>query len=100
MLYKTLTFVGVVLSATLATARADTASDPEAPPTPAASAPAGGVDQLTLPRGQLLLDAFAEINLSSGAVFIRASGSTSGTSSRPATSRGRPTAASTRAPSI
>jgi len=69
MLYKTLTFVGVVLSATLATARADTASDPEAQPPPAAPAPAGGADQLTLPRGQLLLDAFAEINLSSGAVF-------------------------------
>lgn len=69
MLYKTLTFVGVVLSATLATARADTPSDPEAPPTAATPVPAGGVDQLTLPRGQLLLDAFAEINLSSGAVF-------------------------------
>jgi len=69
MLYKTLTLVGVVLCATLATARADTVPDPEATPPPAAAAPAGGADQLTLPRGQLLLDAFAEINLSSGAVF-------------------------------
>ncbi len=69
MLYKTLSLVGIVLSARLATARADTDTDSEATPPPAAAAPAGGADQLTLPRGQLLLDAFAEINLSSGGVF-------------------------------
>ena len=53
-------FMGVVVGAVLATssiARAD------------ADANAEGQDQLTLPRGRLLLDALVEINLSSGGAF-------------------------------
>jgi hypothetical protein len=61
MLAKTSTLVCVVLGAALSTARAD-----DAPP---AAAAADGTYQLTLPKGRLLLDAFAEINLSDGAVF-------------------------------
>ena len=61
MLSKTSTLVCVVLGAMLSTARADT----ETPP--GADNPADY--RLTLPRGRVLLDAFAEINLSDGAVF-------------------------------
>jgi hypothetical protein len=62
MLAKTSTLVCVVLGAALSTARAD-----DAPP--AAAAAADGTYQLTLPKGRVLLDAFAEINLSDGQVF-------------------------------
>ena len=67
MLYKTTTFVCVVIGATLSTARADT--DPNTEPATNATAAVEGADQLTLPQGRLLLDAFVEINLSDGAVF-------------------------------
>jgi len=71
MLDKTSVLVCVVLGATLSIARADT--EPEADPGTAphaASTPSGaGSDQLTLPKGRLLLNAFFEMNLSDEAVF-------------------------------
>jgi hypothetical protein len=66
MIDKTLALTGFVLCTTLATAHAD--PDPETTP-PATPAMAEGADQLTLPRGRLLLDAFVEINLSTDLVF-------------------------------
>ena len=73
MLAKTSTILCVVLGATLVTARAQ-ADEPEpdsekpaAPATPAAGAE--GTDSLTLPHGRLLLNAFVEIGLSTGAAF-------------------------------
>jgi hypothetical protein len=73
---KTSVLVAVVLGATLSTARAQPEPEPEpdaeadsAPAPQAAPADAAGVDQLTLPKGRLLLDAFVEINLSTDAVF-------------------------------
>lgn len=67
MLEKTTALVCVALGAMLSTARADTDSDSESKP--AAAATADGSDQLTLPKGRLLLNAFVGMNLSSGAVF-------------------------------
>lgn len=71
MLDKTSVLVCVVLGATLSTAHADT--EPEADPGTAphaASTPNGdGDDQLTLPKGRLLLNAFFEANLGNGAEF-------------------------------
>ncbi len=67
MHHKTSTFVCVVIGATLSTARADT--DPEAEPAASATAAGEGADQLTLPKGRLLLDAYLEVNVSSGSVF-------------------------------
>jgi hypothetical protein len=66
MLDKTSTFVRVVLCVTFA-ARAASAQEATdaAGPTPGADGPI----QLNLPRGRVVLDAYAEINLSSGAVF-------------------------------
>jgi len=69
---KTSILVCVVLGASLSIARADETENPVTSPTAtnAPPAPAGeGIDQMVLPKGRLLLDAFAEINLSSGAVF-------------------------------
>jgi hypothetical protein len=68
MLDKTSAIVSVAL-ATLSLARPAQAQEPE--PDAAAPAAAGGdgADQLTLPKGRLLLDAFFEMALSSGAVF-------------------------------
>ena len=62
MLSKTSTLVCVVLGAMLSTARADTETPPGASDGPEAF-------RLTLPRGRVLLDAFAEINLSTGLAF-------------------------------
>ena len=71
MLDKTSVFVCVVLGATLSIAHADT--EPEADPGTApraASTPSGeGGDQLTLPKGRLLLNAFLEASLVSGSEF-------------------------------
>jgi hypothetical protein len=71
MLDKTSVLVCVVLGATLSIARADT--EPEADPGTAphaASTPSGdGNDQLTLPKGRLLLTALFEANLSDSLVF-------------------------------
>lgn len=74
---KTTTLSCVVFGATLFAARAN--ADPETEPDADADAPpavaagatgaAAGADQVTLPKGRLLLDAFVEANLSSGAVF-------------------------------
>jgi hypothetical protein len=68
MLDKTSVFVCIALGATLSIAHADT--EPEADPGTAphaASTPSGdGNDQLTLPKGRLVLDAFIEIGLSDG----------------------------------
>src|SRR5262249_14247626 len=60
-----------VLGASLSNARADDENPVTSPTAPAAApAPAGeGIDQMVLPKGRALLDAFAQINLSSGAVF-------------------------------
>lgn len=73
MLAKTITRSCVVFGVTLLAAHADAEPETEpafeAPPAVAAAAGAAGADQVTLPKGWLLLDAFAEINLSSGAVF-------------------------------
>src|SRR5690242_12610808 len=68
---KTSILVCVVLGASLSNARADDENPVTSPTAPAtAPAPAGeGIDQMVLPKGRVLLDAFAEINLSSGAVF-------------------------------
>jgi hypothetical protein len=70
MLEKTTAMVCVALGAMLSTARADNEGDSEAKP--AAEVKAGtadGTEQLTLPKGRLLLDAFFGINLSAGAVL-------------------------------
>jgi hypothetical protein len=71
MLDKTSVLVCVVLGATLSIARADT--EPEADPGTAphaASTPSGdGNDQLTLPKGRLLLTALFEANLGDSAIF-------------------------------
>jgi hypothetical protein len=66
MLAKTSMLVCVVLGATLSAAHAQSEA------APSSGSPGGAADgtyQLTLPRGRVLLDAFAEINLSDGAVF-------------------------------
>lgn len=71
MLDKTSVFVCVVLGATLSIARADTEpeGDPGTAAPLAASVPAGdGNDQLTLPKGRLVLDAFIGISLSTDLV--------------------------------
>lgn len=65
MLAKTTMLVSVVLGATLSTARADT----EVASSATGAASADGIYQLTLPKGRVLLDAFAQINLSDGGVF-------------------------------
>jgi hypothetical protein len=70
MFQKTTALVCVVLGATLSIARADT--DPNgagAAPTSAGAASASptGNDQLTLPKGRLIIDAYLGINLSSNA---------------------------------
>jgi hypothetical protein len=64
MLAKTTALVAVVLGASLSIARAD--ADPNgAGAAPMSSAAAdNGPDQLVLPKGRLLLDAYLEINLS------------------------------------
>jgi hypothetical protein len=71
MLDKTSVLVCVVLGATLSIARADT--EPEADPGTAphaASTPSGdGNDQLTLPKGRLVLNALFEANLSDSLIF-------------------------------
>jgi hypothetical protein len=73
MLEKTTALVCVVLGATLSIARAD--ADPsESSATPPASASAAapsadGPDQLTLPKGRALIDAYLEIGLSKGSAF-------------------------------
>jgi hypothetical protein len=69
MFDKTSTFVCVAVGATLASLPAAAQSDTE--PEAVSSSPAGpeGVDSVTLPKGRVLLDAFFEINLVSGAEF-------------------------------
>lgn len=68
MLEKTTALVCVALGAMLSTARAD-AGDAESKPTAAAAPAADGADQLTLPKGRLLLDAYLGIGLSTGNAF-------------------------------
>lgn len=69
MFDKTSTFVCVALGATLATmpAAAQPATEPEA----VSTSPAGpdGIAQVTLPKGRVLLDAYLEASLVSGAEF-------------------------------
>jgi hypothetical protein len=71
MLDKTSVFVCVVLGATLSIARADTEpeGDPGTAPLAASISSGDGNDQLTLPKGRLVLDAFIEIGLSDGSEF-------------------------------
>lgn len=71
MLSKTSTIACVALGASLLAARAHAQPEPDtdARPAAAAAASADGADQLTLPKGRLLLDAFAAFNLSSDSVF-------------------------------
>src|SRR4051794_21644683 len=70
MLAKTSTIACVVLGVLVAgRVHAQPDPDTEAKPTEAAPAGAEGADQLTLPKGRLLLDAYIAANLSSGAVF-------------------------------
>jgi hypothetical protein len=71
MLAKTTVLAGVVIGATLFAGRAhaQTETDPDAKPHAADAAAEGGEEQLTLPKGRALLDAFLEANLSSGAAF-------------------------------
>ncbi|HEX7843838.1 MAG TPA: hypothetical protein VF469_40465 [Kofleriaceae bacterium] len=59
------------LGATLLAARADAQPEtgPDAKPAAAATAGAEGTDQLTLPKGRAVLNAFLEINLSSDNAF-------------------------------
>jgi hypothetical protein len=66
MLAKTTALVAVVLGASLSIARAD--ADPNGAGAAPMSSTAGdnGPDQLVLPKGRLVLDAFLEINLSDG----------------------------------
>jgi len=61
MLEKTTALVCVALGAMLSTARAD--DDTESKPAAEATASADGGDQLTLPKGRLLLNGFLEVNL-------------------------------------
>ena len=61
MLEKTTALVCVALGAMLSTARAD--DDTESKPAAEATASADGGDQLTLPKGRLLLNAFLGVNL-------------------------------------
>lgn len=71
MLAKTSTIACVLLGTSLFAARAHAQAEPETEAKPAEAAAAGdeGTDQLTLPKGRALLDAFIEINLSDGGVF-------------------------------
>jgi hypothetical protein len=71
MLEKTTAFVCIALGATLSIARADTEpeADPGTAPHAATTSSAAGTDQLTLPKGRLLLNAFFEANLGDGKVF-------------------------------
>lgn len=71
MLAKTSLLVGVVIGATLLAGRAHAQTEITPEPNPhAADAPMeGGEEQLTLPKGRLILDAFLEANLSSDLVF-------------------------------
>jgi hypothetical protein len=68
MFDKTSTFVCVVLGATLVSLPAAAQSDTE-PAAASSPASAEGVASVTLPKGRVLLDAFLEINLVSGAEF-------------------------------
>jgi hypothetical protein len=70
MIDKTYALLCVVAGAALWSARADADTEPdeEAPPNLVVAASADGVDRLTLPNGQALLDAFVGVNLASGAV--------------------------------
>src|SRR3954470_25033757 len=65
MLGKTSTILCVVIGALSSTARAE----PDETEPRAAAATADGADQLTLPKGRVLLDAFVEINLSTDQAF-------------------------------
>jgi hypothetical protein len=71
MLAKTSLLAGVVIGATLfaGRARAQTETEPEAKPHAADAMGEGGEEQLTLPKGRLVLNAFFEINLSDSAAF-------------------------------
>jgi hypothetical protein len=67
---KTSTIAGGVICAALFAAPAHAQPEPDSEAKPAAGATADGEGaQLTLPKGRLLLVAFQETNLSSGAVF-------------------------------
>jgi hypothetical protein len=67
MLEKTTALVCIALGAMLSTARAD---DGDAGSKPASAAPAAdGADQLTLPKGRAIIDAYLGIGLSNGAAF-------------------------------
>src|SRR4051812_45713682 len=69
MLAKSSTIACVVLGVLFA-GRAHAQPDPDTEAKPAGAAPAGdGVDQLTLPKGRLLLDAYIAASLSTDAVF-------------------------------
>jgi hypothetical protein len=69
MLEKTTALVCVALGAMLSTARADDNDSETKPAADATAPPAGGADQMTLPKGRLLLNAYLEIGLSDGAAF-------------------------------
>src|ERR1043166_1331962 len=70
MLAKTSTSACVVLGG-LCAGRVHAQPDPDTEANPSEAAPAGadGADQLTLPKGRLLLDAYIAASLNSGAVF-------------------------------
>jgi hypothetical protein len=70
MLEKKTAMVCVALGAMLSTARADNEGDSESKPAAGGKATtADGAEQLTLPKGRLLLDAFFGINLSTDQVL-------------------------------
>lgn len=71
MISNKIKLLGVGLGATLLAARADAQpeTEPDAKPAATATAGADGTDQVTLPKGRVVLDAFLEIGLSSGNAF-------------------------------
>jgi len=68
MLAKTSTIACVVLGVLVA-GRVHAQPDPDTEAKPTEAAPPDGADQLTLPKGRLLLDAYITASLSSDAVF-------------------------------
>ena len=59
----------IVVACALGAAPAIASADEPAAPAPASDGGGGGTDQLTLPKGRLLLSGFVEIGLNNGAAF-------------------------------
>jgi hypothetical protein len=69
MLSKTSTIAGVVFATLLFGARAHAQPDPDSEAKPPDAAGADGTEQLTLPKGRLVVNGFVEINLSTDFAF-------------------------------